>query len=59
MFEVDGFGVDCLVYDFLIFLYDKMGNFVKKVELFEFLFVCDLFDCCLWDVIVGDYFCGG
>ncbi|MEL6858129.1 MAG: hypothetical protein AAFO74_07065 [Pseudomonadota bacterium] len=55
----DGPGADRQVYDFLIFLYDKTGNFAKKAELLELLLARDPSDRQLWDAIAGDYFRGG
>ena len=57
--EADGPGADRSVYDFLIFLYDKTGNFAKKAELLELLLARDPSDRRLWDAIAGDYFRGG
>lgn len=55
----DGPNADRSVYDFLIFLYDKTGNFAKKAELLELLLARDPSDRRLWDAIAGDYFRGG
>ena len=55
----DGPGAERQVYDFLIFLYDKTGNFSKKAELLELLLARDPSDRQLWDAISGDYFRGG
>ena len=55
----DGPGADRSVYDFLIFLYDKTGNFAKKAEILELLLERDPTDRRLWDAIAGDYFRGG
>ncbi len=55
----DGAGAERQVYDFLIFLYDKTGNFAKKAELLELLLARDPSDRQLWDAIAGDYFRGG
>ena len=57
--EADGPGADRSVYDFLIFLYDKTGDFAKKAELLELLLARDPSDRRLWDAIAGDYFRGG
>ncbi|MEL7042120.1 MAG: hypothetical protein AAGL90_11390 [Pseudomonadota bacterium] len=57
--EEDGPGAERQVYDFLIFLYDKTGNFAKKAELLELLLARDPTDRQLWDAIAGDYFRGG
>lgn len=57
--EDDGPGAERQVYDFLIFLYDKTGNFAKKAELLELLLARDPSDRQLWDAISGDYFRGG
>lgn len=59
VFAIDGPGADRSVYDFLIFLYDKTGNFAKKAELLEILLARDPSDRRLWDAIAGDYFRGG
>lgn len=59
VFADDGPGADRSVYDFLIFLYDKTGNFAKKAELLETLLARDPSDRRLWDAIAGDYFRGG
>ena len=56
--EADGPGADRSVYDFLIFLYDKTGDFAKKAELLELLLARDPSDRRLWDAIAGDYFRG-
>lgn len=55
----DGANADRSVYDFLIFLYDKTGDFAKKAELLELLLARDPSDRRLWDAIAGDYFRGG
>ena len=55
----DGPNAERQVYDFLIFLYDKTGNFAKKAELLELLLARDPSDRQLWDAIAGDYFRGG
>ena len=57
--EADGPGADRPVYDFLIFLYDKTGDYAKKAELLELLLARDPSDRRLWDAIAGDYFRGG
>ncbi|MEO1306149.1 MAG: hypothetical protein AAFV37_14340, partial [Pseudomonadota bacterium] len=57
--QADGPNADRQVYDFLIFLYDKTGNFAKKAELLELLLARDPSDRRLWDAIAGDYFRGG
>ena len=59
VFAEDGPNADRSVYDFLIFLYDKTGNFAKKAELLETLLARDPSDRRLWDAIAGDYFRGG
>ncbi|MEL6861441.1 MAG: hypothetical protein AAGL11_06360 [Pseudomonadota bacterium] len=59
VFAADGPNADRSVYDFLIFLYDKTGNFAKKAELLETLLARDPSDRRLWDAIAGDYFRGG
>lgn len=59
VFADDGPNADRSVYDFLIFLYDKTGNFAKKAELLETLLARDPSDRRLWDAIAGDYFRGG
>ncbi len=59
VFAEDGPGAERQVYDFLIFLYDKTGNFAKKAELLEILLARDPTDRQLWDAIAGDYFRGG
>jgi len=59
VFQDDGPGAERQVYDFLIFLYDKTGNFAKKAELLEILLARDPSDRQLWDAIAGDYFRGG
>jgi tetratricopeptide (TPR) repeat protein len=55
----DGPNAERSVYDFLIFLYDKTGNFAKKAEILELLLSKDPTDRRLWDAIAGDYFRGG
>lgn len=57
--EADGPGAERSVYDFLIFLYDKTGDYAKKAELLELLLARDPSDRRLWDAIAGDYFRGG
>jgi len=57
--QADGPGAERQVYDFLIFLYDKTGNYGKKAELLELLLERDPTDRRLWDAISGDYFRGG
>lgn len=57
--QEDGPNAERQVYDFLIFLYDKTGNFAKKAEILELLLARDPSDRQLWDAIAGDYFRGG
>lgn len=57
--QEDGPNAERQVYDFLIFLYDKTGNFAKKAEILELLLARDPTDRQLWDAIAGDYFRGG
>ena len=58
VFGFDGPNADRSVYDFLIFLYDKTGDFAKKAELLETLLARNPEDR-LWDAISGDYFRAG
>jgi tetratricopeptide (TPR) repeat protein len=59
VFGFDGPNADRSVYDFLIFLYDKTGDFAKKAELLETLLARNPEDRRLWDAISGDYFRAG
>ena len=59
VFAFDGPNADRSVYDFLIFLYDKTGDFAKKAELLETLLARNPEDRRLWDAISGDYFRAG
>lgn len=59
VFSFDGPNADRSVYDFLIFLYDKTGDYAKKAELLETLLARNPEDRRLWDAISGDYFRAG
>lgn len=56
VFAADGPNAKREVYDFLIFLYDKTGNKVKKAQLLEQLLIKNPTERRLWDAISGEYF---
>jgi tetratricopeptide (TPR) repeat protein len=58
VFQADGPNAKREVYDFLIFLYDKTGNKVKKAQLLEQLLVKNPTERRLWDAIASEYFQG-
>lgn len=58
VFATDGPNAKREVYDFLIYLYDKTGNKVKKAQLLEQLLAKNPTERRLWDAIASEYFQG-
>lgn len=56
VFEQDGPNAKREVYDFLIYLYDKTGQYGKKAQLLQQLLARNPNDRKIWDAIAGEFF---